>query len=166
MEDAQAFVDDLAWRLRSRVQISADGLRAYVEAIQTTFGETEVDFAQVIKSYEAEPIGPGRYSPPAVSSVEKKPIFGQPLVEYVTTSHAERINLSVRMTSRRYTRLTNAFSKKVEQHYNATALTLAAYNFVRQHKTIRCSPAMAAGIAKTLWSVEDLVEAALDGVRP
>ena len=135
-------------------------------AIGNTFGAEGVDFAQVVKSYEAEPIGPGRYSPPEVSKVEKTPVFGQPVEELVTTSHAERMNLSMRMMGRRYTRLTNAFSKKLEQHFNATALTLAAYNFVRQHKTIRCSPAMAAGVAKTLWSVEDLVEAALDGVRP
>jgi IS1 family transposase len=164
--DAETFIADLAWRLRSRVQISTDGLRSYVTAIGNTFGVEGVDFAQVVKSYEAEPIGPGRYSPPEVTKVEKNPVFGQPVEELVTTSHAERMNLSMRMMGRRYTRLTNAFSKKLEQHFNATALTLAAYNFVRQHKTIRCSPAMAAGVAETLWSVEDLVEAALDGVRP
>jgi len=163
---AQAFVSDLSRRLSSRVQLSTDGLRSYITAIGDSFGEAGVDYAQVVKSYEAVAIGPGRYSPPSVSKVEKNPIFGEPVEELVTTSHAERMNLSVRMMGRRYTRLTNAFSKKLEMHVASTALTIAAYNFVRQHRTLRCSPAMAAGVAKTLWSAEDLVEAALDGVRP
>jgi IS1 family transposase len=164
--DAQAFVGDLAKRLASRVQLSTDGLHTYVKAIGDSFGTAGVDYAAVIKSYEAEAIGPGRYSPPRVAGVEKNPICGQPVEEMATTSHAERMNLSMRMMGRRYTRLTNAFSKRLEMHIASTALTLAAYNFVRQHKTIRCSPAMAAGVAKTLWSTQDLVEAALDGVRP
>jgi hypothetical protein len=120
----------------------------------------------VIKSYEGEPAGSGRYSPPRVTGIEKLPIFGEPVEELVSTSYAERVNLSVRMMGRRYTRLTNAFSKKMEMHIASTALTLAAYNFVRSHKTLRCSPAMAAGVSKTLWSTDDLVAAALDGVRP
>jgi hypothetical protein len=120
----------------------------------------------VIKSYEAEPLGPGRYSPPKVTEVEKLPIYGEPIEELVSTSYAERMNLSVRMMGRRYTRLTNAFSKKLEMHVASTALTLAAYNFTRQHRTLRCSPAMAAGVCSTLWSTDDLVAAALDGVRP
>ena len=120
----------------------------------------------MVKSYEGEPIGPGRYSPPKVTGVEKLPIFGEPVEELVSTSYVERMNLSIRMTDRRYTRLTNAFSKKLEQHINATALTLASYNFVKQHKTLRCSPAMAAGLCPTLWSTGDLVAAALDRVRP
>ncbi|MGD0529433.1 MAG: hypothetical protein ABSE49_30125 [Polyangiaceae bacterium] len=120
----------------------------------------------VIKSYEAEPVGAGRYFPPRVTGIEKLPIFGEPVEELVSTSYAERVNLSVRMMGRGYTRLTNAFSKKVEQHIASTALTLAAYNFVRSHKTLRCSPAMAAGVSQTLWSTDDLVAAALNGVRP
>jgi IS1 family transposase len=169
-EDARIFVNDLANRLAGRVQISTDGLRAYIPAIGAAFGRAGVDYAQCIKSYEAAdyPAVPtaSRYSPPRVSGVEKNPVFGAPDEDKVSTSYAERVNLSVRMMGRRYTRLTNAFSKKLDMHVASTALTLAAYNFVRQHKTIRCSPAMAAGIAPTLWSVADLVEAALDGVRP
>jgi IS1 family transposase len=163
---AKLFLDDLAKRLGGRVQLSTDGLRSYVTAIRDSFGSDGVDYAQVIKSFEGEVLGPARYSPPRVSGVEKLPIFGAPETARVTTSHAERMNLSVRMMGRRYTRLTNAFSKKVEMHVASTALTIAAYNFVRQHQTIRCSPAMAAGVSKTLWSTEDLVSAALDGVRP
>lgn len=157
---------DLAKRLTVRVQLSTDGLRSYITAIGESFGTTGVDYAQMIKSYEAEAAGPGRYSPPKVTEVAKLPIFGAPREELVSTSYAERMNLNVRMMSRRYTRLSNAFSKKLENHVASTALTLAAYNFVRTHKTLRCSPAMAAGVSKTLWSTEDLVETALDGARP
>jgi IS1 family transposase len=165
-QDARLFVNDLAARLRTRAQISTDGLRAYVPAIRTAFGADGTDYAMVIKSFEGENPGSGRYSTPRVTGIEKLPIFGEPVEELVSTSYAERVNLSVRMMGRRYPRLTNAFSKKLEQHIASTALTLAAYNFVRQHKTLRCSPAMAAGVSKTLWSTDDLVAAALDGVRP
>jgi len=165
-DDARFFINDLAARLRTRAQISTDGLAAYVPAIRTAFGADGTDYAMVIKSFETESAGSGRYSPPKVTGVTKLPIFGEPVEELVSTSYAERMNLSVRMMGRRYTRLTNAFSKKLEQHVASTALTLAAYNFVRTHKTLRCSPAMAAGVASTLWSTDDLVAAALDGVRP
>jgi IS1 family transposase len=164
--DARLFVSDLASRLRTRAQISTDGLHSYIPAIRTAFGADGTDYAQVIKSYETEIVGPARYSPPKVTGITKTPIFGEPVEELVSTSYAERMNLSVRMMGRRYTRLTNAFSKKLEMHVASTALTLAAYNFVRTHKTLRCSPAMAAGVSKTLWSTDDLVAAALDGVRP
>jgi IS1 family transposase len=164
--DARVFIADLAKRLTVRVQISTDGLRSYIAPIGESFGTTGADYAQVIKSYEVENAGAGRYSPPRVTGIEKLPIFGAPREELVSTSYAERLNLNVRMMSRRYTRLTNAFSKKIEQHVASTALTIAAYNFVRMHKTLRCTPAMAAGVSKTLWTVEDLVDAALDGVRP
>jgi IS1 family transposase len=158
------FIADVAKRLRDRVQISTDGLRTYIDAIGRSFGG-RVDMAQVVKSYEGEPIGPGRYSPPKVTGVTKTPIYGEPVEAYVSTSIAERMNLSIRTMGRRYTRLTNAFSKKLEQHVASTALILAHYNFVRQHKTLRTSPAMAAGVCSTLWSTEELVSAALDGVR-
>jgi len=162
---ARAFVHDLASRLRYHVQVSTDGLRAYVEPIGEAFAGKGVDYAQLIKTYEIENAGSGRYSPPKVTSTEKTPIFGCPVEELVSTSYVERQNLTVRMGVRRYTRLTNAFSKKIKGDGVATALHFAHYNFVRQHKTLRCSPAMAAGVSTTLWSVEDLVEAALDGVR-
>jgi IS1 family transposase len=160
----RAFIRDLASRLKNRVQLSTDGLRQYEDAIDAAFGGA-VDYAQVIKSFEGEAIGPGRYSPPKVTGVAKTPIFGDPLEEHVSTSYAERNNLNVRMGVRRYTRLTNAFSKKLENHVAATALHFAHYNFVRVHKTLRTSPAMAAGVSSTLWSTEDLASAALDGVR-
>jgi IS1 family transposase len=165
-ETTGAFIQDLASRLKNRVQVSTDGLRMYVEAIEASFGEYAVDYAQVVKSYEAEAIGPGRYSPPKVTSVEKIPIFGAALEEHVTTSHVERQNLSVRMGARRYTRLTNAFSKKLENHIAATALHYAHYNFVRRHQTLRVSPAMAAGVSTTLWNMDELLAAATAGVLP
>ncbi len=161
-----AFIADVARRLANRVQISTDGLRTYVEAIGYQFGPGGVDYAQLHKTYEAEPSGPGRYSPPKVIEVEKTPIFGAPEEELVSTSYVERQNLTVRMGVRRYTRLTNAFSKSLKHHVAATALHFAHYNFVRQHKTLRTSPAMAAGIAQTLWSTEDLLEVVLDGRAP
>ena len=136
------------------------------DAIANAFEPGSVDYAQIVKSYEAEAVGPGRYSPPKVTGTEKTPIFGEPIAEHVSTSYAERNNLTIRMGVRRYTRLTNAFSKKIENHAAATALHFAHYNFVRRHQTLRTSPAMAAGITKTLWSTEDLVAAALDGARP
>jgi hypothetical protein len=148
------------------VQLSTDGLRSYITAIGSSFGRGGVDYAQVVKSYEGEPIGPGGYSPPKVTGVTKLAIYGDPIEEHVSTIYAERMNLSFRMMGRRYTRLTNAFSKRIEMHVASTALTLAAYNFTRQHKTLRCSPAMAAGVCSSLWSTEELVSAALDGVRP
>ena len=165
--NTRAFVEDVARRLKkSRVQISTDGLRTYIAPIGDSFTEAGVDYAQLLKTYEAEPVGPGRYSPPKVTSTEKIPIFGSPVEEFVSTSFVERQNLTVRMGIRRYTRLTNGFSKKLENHIAATALHFAHYNFVRRHQTIRTSPAMAAGVASTLWSTDDLLAAALDGVRP
>jgi IS1 family transposase len=158
----RAFIADVASRLKNRVQISTDGLRSYVDAIGTSFAETGVDYAQLHKTYEAEASGPGRYSPPKVTATEKTPIFGEPVAELVSTSFVERQNLTVRMGVRRYTRLTNAFSKKLENHIAATALHFAHYNFVRRHQTLRVSPAMAAGVSSILWSVGDLVEATLD----
>ncbi len=163
--NTKAFIADVARRLRDRVQVSTDGLRMYIDAIANAFGEDGVDYAQIVKSYESDAIGPGRYSPPKVTGTDKKPVFGEPIEKLVSTSYIERQNLTVRMSVRRYTRLTNAFSKKLENHVAATALHFAHYNFVRQHKTLRTSPAMAAGVSNTLESTEQLVAAALDGER-
>jgi len=160
-----AFIADVARRMANRVQISTDGLRSYIDAIGHEFGSTGVDYAQLHKTYEAEPSGPGRYSPPKVIEVDKTPIFGAPDEDLVSTSYVERQNLTVRMGVRRYTRLTNAFSKKIENHVAATALHFAHYNFVRRHTTLRVSPAMAAGVSETLWSTGELLEAVLDGGR-
>ncbi len=158
---ARAFIADVASRLRHRVQITTDGLRTYVAAIDAAFPDGTVDYAQLVKEYEAEPAGPGRYSPPKVTSIEKIPVFGAPIEDLVSTSYVERQNLTVRMGVRRYTRLTNAFSKKLENHIAATALHFAHYNLVRMHSTIRCTPAMASGVTPTVWSMGDLLDAAL-----
>jgi len=158
VDNTRAFVAGVATRLRNRVQISMDGLRMYVEAIRESFG-SDVDYAQIVKSYEAEPIGVGRYSPPKVIATEKTPVFGAPVAELVSTSMVERQNLTMRMAIRRFTRLTNGFSKKLENHCAAVALHVAHYNFVRTHKTLRVTPAMAAGVESTAWSMNDLVDA-------
>ena len=160
-----AFVRDLASRLRCRVQLSSDGLRLYINAIDDAFG-SDVDYAQIVKKYEADAIGPGRYSPPKVTSTDKTAIMGSPDMGKVSTSYVERQNLTMRMSMRRFTRLTNAHSKTLRNHKAATALHFAHYNFVRQHSTIRTTPAMAIGIAPTMWSMDELLDAALHGVMP
>lgn len=154
---ATAFMCDLSERLANRVQLSSDALAAYVSATEEAFGR-DVDYGQAVKFYEADPIGPGRYSPPHVVRQEKTALVGNPDQAHISTSLIERQNLTMRMSIRRFTRLTNAFSKKVENHKAAVALHFAHYNFVRWHRTIRCSPAMAAGVSKHLWSMEELVE--------
>jgi IS1 family transposase len=154
----QAFIDDLASRLARRIQLSSDGLGIYKETVENRFG-CEIDFAQIVKSYEAEPIGPGRYSPPKVVKVEKSYVTGNPDLNITSTSYVERQNLTMRMSMRRFTRLTNAFSKKVENLKTAVALHFAHYNFVRVHKTLRVTPAMEAGVTDRLWGIRELVEA-------
>jgi IS1 family transposase len=163
--NTNAFVADLASRLTTRPQITSDGLALYIDAIEAAFGRN-VDYGQVIKSYEAEPAGAGRYSPPKVTQVEKAIVFGDPDLDSMSTSFVERQNLTMRMQIRRMTRLTNAFSKLARNHRAATALHIAHYNFVRRHQTLRTSPAMAAGITETLWSMEQLLDAALNGEMP
>lgn len=153
---AQAFVTDLASRLTNRVQLSSDGLRLYIEAVEAGFGGN-VDYATIVKSYEAEPIGPGRYSPPKVTSVDKTKMVGNPNLVLASTSYVERQNLTLRMASRRFTRLTNAFSKKAENLQAAVALHFCWYDFVRRHKTLGTTPAIAAGIEDRQWTVKDLV---------
>ena len=153
------FIYDLKARLRNRVQISSDGFSAYASAIDAAFGR-DVDYATVIKSYEEEMPGRGRYSPPAVVSVEKNDVIGYPVMALASTSLIERQNLTIRMQCRRLTRLTNAFSKKLENLQAALDLHFCHYNFVRTHRTIRCTPAMEAGVAKSHLTVGDLVEMA------
>ncbi len=155
---AKAFMNDLAERLSNRVQLSTDALAAYVDAVEEAFG-CEVDYGQAVKFYDAEPAGAGRYSPPNVTKVERHTIVGGPDRAHISTSLIERQNLTMRMSMRRFTRLTNAFSKKIENLQAAVALHFAHYNFVRVHKTLRITPAMAAGVDSRLWSMEDLVEA-------
>ena len=154
---ATEFLTDLSSRLTNRVQLSSDALAAYVDATERAFG-ANVDYGQIVKSYEAEPIGPGRYSPPHVVSAARTPVVGSPDMVHISTSFIERQNLTMRMSMRRFTRLTNAFSKKFENLKAAVGLHFAHYNFVRIHKTLRTTPAMAAGVTSKLWSLVDLIE--------
>lgn len=156
LPNATAFIDDLASRLKNRVQLSSDKLTAYVEAVELGFG-SDIDYGQIVKSYEAEPIGSGRYSPPKVVSTLKKYIIGNPNWNKICTSYVERSNLTMRMQIRRFTRLTNAYSKKLENLKAAVALHFAHYNFVRVHSTIRVTPAMEAGVTDHVWSIRDLI---------
>ena len=155
--NAVAFMGNLSERLANRVQISSDALNSYVDAVERAFG-ADVDYGQVVKFYDSEPIGPGRYAPPRVVSQKKIVVAGNPDRTHISTSLVERQNLTMRMSMRRFTRLTNAFSKKLENLEAAVALHFAHYNFVRIHKTLRCTPAMAAGVSDRLWSLEELVD--------
>jgi IS1 family transposase len=153
---ANEFIQDVASRLANRVQLTTDGHKPYLEAVEGAFG-ADVDYAMLIKHY-GEPVGAlGRYSPGECVGVDLRRVEGRPDIKHVSTSYSERQNLTMRMSMRRFTRLTNAFSKKAENHAYMVALYTTWYNFVRQHKTLRCSPAMAAGLSTTLWSMEDVV---------
>jgi len=155
---ARLFIEDLKARLANRVQLTSDGHRAYVEAVEESFGD-DVDFAQLVKLYGPTPAPPGRYSPAQCIGARKKTRTGNPDEAHISTSYVERSNLTIRMANRRFTRLTNAFSKKIDNHLHALALFFLHYNFVRQHKTLKgLSPAMAAGVADTLWSMERIAE--------
>jgi IS1 family transposase len=154
---ANIFMRDLSARLANRVQLSSDAMDAYADAVERAFG-AEVDYGQAVKFYEAEPVGPGRYSPPKVVSMERSVVVGSPLQTHISTSIIERQNLTMRMSMRRFTRLTNGFSKKLENMKAAVGLHFAHYNFVRQHKSLRMTPAMAAGVEKTMMSLQELVE--------
>jgi IS1 family transposase len=159
---ANAFVSDVASRLRNRPQVSTDGLRAYVEAMENAFG-ADVDYGMVIKNYgidTGEHHQERRYSAPAVTFCEKQVMTGHPDMDLVCTSHVERLNGITRLHMRRLTRLTHAFSKKLENFEAAVALHFAYYNFVRTHGSLKMTPAMYAGIERDFWTVEDLVEAA------
>jgi len=153
---ANEFMQDVAGRLANRVQLTTDGHKAYLDAVEGAFG-ADIDYAMLIKHYGA-PVGAlGRYSPGECTGVDLRRVEGRPVLAHVSTSYAERQNLTMRMSMRRFTRLTNAFSKKAENHAHMVALYTTWYNFARQHKTLRCSPAMAAGLSSTLWSMADVV---------
>lgn len=166
-EYALAFMEDVQSRLANRVQLTTDGHKAYLEAVEEAFG-ADVDYAQLVKIY-GEPSGPKtperRYSPAECTGAKKVRVEGSPDVAHISTSHVERQNLTMRMHMRRFTRLTNAFSKKFENHMHMVALYTVWYNFIRIHKTLKTSPAMAAGVSETLWSMDDLV-AMMDAVAP
>ena len=153
---ARAFMLDLASRLSGRVQISTDAFTAYPQAVDRAF--PDVDYGQVVKVFGTVPnVLKGRYSPPACTGARKVAVRGNPDPALICTSHSERNNLNVRMHSRRMTRLTNAFSKKVQNHAHAMALHFLYYNFVRIHQTLKTTPAMAAGVTKRLWEMKDVV---------
>jgi IS1 family transposase len=157
-DEAMIFMDHLASRLANRVQLTSDGHKAYLEAIEGAFG-ADIDYAQLVKLYGAAPESmKGRYSPAECIGCHKVAIEGDPDPKHISTSYAERSNLSVRMHTRRFTRLTNAFSKKIENHKHAVALFAMYYNFVRIHKTLRTTPAMAAKVTDRLWEIGDMVD--------
>lgn len=153
-EYAVEFIQDLADRVAGRFQLTSDGLNAYIGAVEDAFGD-DIDFAQLVKIYGQTPTG--RYSPPECIGAMRKRVRGRPDMEHVSTSYVERQNLTMRMHMRRFTRLTNAFSKKVENHAYAVALHMMYYNFVRIHGKLRMSPAMAAGVTDRLWEIGDIV---------
>jgi IS1 family transposase len=154
---ARLFMEDLASRLANRVQLTSDGHKPYLKAVDAAFGD-DIDYAMLIKIYgEIDTEGQRRYSPATCIGTERKAIKGNPDPKEISTSYIERQNLTVRMQNRRFTRLTNAFSKKVENHLASLAIHYAHYNFVRIHQSLRVTPAMAAGVTDHLWSMEDLV---------
>jgi hypothetical protein len=159
MDSATVFLDDLASRLADRVQLTSDSHNVYARAVEAAFG-ANVDYGQIIKIFGQPPgtVKGQQYAPPICIGMRKSSIEGRPDPKHISTSYAERNNLNIRMHSRRLTRLTNAFSKKVANHRHAMALHFLYYNFVRQHQTLRMSPAMAAGITKRLWEMSDVID--------
>lgn len=158
---AKDLMDDLRPRLANRVQLTTDGLKAYLEAVEGAFG-SDVDYAQLVKLYGKPPgedVGAdSRYSPPVCTGLRKTVIEGDPDPAHISTSYVERQNLTMRMSMRRFTRLTNAFSKKIKNHAHAVALHFMYYNFCRIHQTLSVTPAMEAGLTDRLWEVRDIVD--------
>jgi len=152
---AHEFMQDVASRLANRVQLTSDGHKPYLEAVEGAFG-ADVDYATLIKIYGNAPEGQRRYSPAICTGARKDAVTGNPDPDHVNTSFVERRNLTMRMHMRRFTRLTNGFSKKVENHAHAVALHFMFYNFCRIHKTLRVTPAMQAGVADHVWTLEDV----------
>lgn len=155
LKSARIFIEDLAGRLASRVQLTTDGLKAYLEAVEGAFG-ADIDYAQLVKIYGGSQ-DETRYSPAECIGCERRAVTGNPNPAHISTSYSERQNLTMRMSMRRFTRLTNAFSKKVENHAYAVALYFMHYNFVRIHQTLRCTPAMEAKVTDHLWTVEEMI---------
>jgi IS1 family transposase len=156
-EAAMIFMDDLAKRLATRVQLTSDGHKAYLEAVEGAFG-SNIDYAMLVKVYGPAPEGQRRYSPAECIGAVKHRVEGNPDPKHVSTSYSERQNLNIRMGNRRMTRLTNAFSKKAANHDHMMAIYFMHYNFVRIHQTLKITPAMAAGVTSKLWEMADLVK--------
>jgi IS1 family transposase len=154
---AMIFMDDLAKRLTNRVQLTSDGHKAYLEAVEGAFG-SGIDYAMLVKVYGPAPEGQRRYSPSECIGAVKHRVEGNPDLNHVSTSYAERQNLNIRMGNRRMTRLTNAFSKKAANHAHMMAIYFMHYNFVRIHQTLKVTPAMAAGVTPKLWEMSDMVK--------
>jgi IS1 family transposase len=156
-QSAWEFLSDLRPRLANRIQLTSDGHKAYLIGVAGSFGD-KVDYAQLVKLYGKEPGGERRYSPPTCIGAVPNAVYGDPDPKHISTSFAERQNLNMRMGMRRFTRLTNAFSKKIENHIHAVAIYFMHYNFVRIHQTLKISPAMAAGVTDKLWEMSDMVK--------
>lgn len=163
-EYANEFMQDVASRLANRVQLTTDGLHAYLDAVERAFG-VDVDFAQLVKLYGQAPDAEKWYSPPVCVGAKKETFNGRPAKRHISTSYVERQNLTMRMSMRRFTRLTNAFSKRIINHCHALALYFVWYNFVRIHTSLRVTPAMAAGVTTKLWEMKDIVEL-IDAAAP
>lgn len=153
---AYEFMQDVASRMRGRVQLTTDGHRPYLEAVEGAFG-ADIDYATLTKIYGVDPQGEKRYSPPICLGCESKTIQGSPDPKHISTSYVDRQNLTMRMSMRRFTRLTNAFSKKLENHSAAISLYFMFYNFARIHQTLRVTPAMEAGVSNRVWEIEEIV---------
>jgi len=153
---ATEFMRDVADRLINRVQLTSDGHRSYLEAVEDAFGG-DIDYAQLVKVYGAERPGEARYSPAVCLAANPHPVCGNPDMSHVSTSYVERSNLTMRMSMRRFTRLTNAFSKKIDNLKHSVAINFVYYNFCRIHKTLRVTPAMEAGLTDHVWELEELV---------
>jgi hypothetical protein len=155
-ECANRFVSDVASRLTDRIQLTSDGWDAYRTAVNRAFG-AQVDYAMLIKQYATPREGHARYSPPVCVAARPEPVTGNPDPDHISTSYSERLNLTMRMQTRRFTRLTNGFSKKIQNHEHAVALHYFHYNFIRRHQTIKVTPAVASGIADRAWTMLDFV---------
>ena len=148
---------DLKGRLANRVQMTTDGHVSYLDAIENTFG-SDIDYAQLVKIYGAPRETEARYSPAVCNGAKKHTITGKPDKRHISTSYVERQNLTMRMHMRRFTRLTNAFSKNLDHHVAAVSLHMMYYNFVRIHQTLKITPAMAAGVSATVWEISDIIK--------
>jgi IS1 family transposase len=156
-EYANLFIQDLADRLANRVQLTTDGHRPYLEAVDAAFGQHEIDYSMLIKLYTHDQGNDAKYSPGECCGTKTQKVFGNPQEKHISTSYVERQNLTMRMCNRRFTRLTNAFSKKIENLEHSVALYFMYYNFARVHQTLRVTPAMEAKVADHVWSLEEII---------